>query len=210
MKKNIVVALALITFGFANAQNVKFGVKGGFNLSSLKGNIENETPKFGFQLGGLAEFKLTDKFYIQPELLFSTQGGKYQQSGVDYLYKQELNSSYLNIPIMAKYYIIDKLSLEAGPQVGFLLSAKGKYEVRNGTEFLSGSGNAKDTYQKQNIGLNIGAGYDLTKNITAGMRYHFGMSNEIRYYPSITNVFEGERQIRMRNDVLSISVGYKF
>ncbi|RZJ55928.1 MAG: PorT family protein, partial [Flavobacterium sp.] len=36
--------------------------------------------------------------------------------------------SYLNVPIMAKYYVIEKLSLEAGPQIGFLLSAKNQVD----------------------------------------------------------------------------------
>lgn len=209
MKKNVLVAIAVIAFGFANAQNTKFGIKGGVQLSSLIGNIENETPKLGLQLGGFAEFRVAKGLFIQPEILYSTQGGKYEQSGINYLYKQELNSSYLNIPIMLKYYVVDKLSVEAGPQIGFLLTAKGQYQIINDGEFFYGSGTTKHIYQAQNIGLNIGAGYDFTKNISAGIRYHFGMSNEIRYYPAYID-FEDQKQIRMRNDVVSLSVGYKF
>lgn len=206
MKKIILTTISVLAFSFINAQNIKFGIKGGGHLSNLKGNIENETPKFGVQLGGFAEFKITNVFFIQPEILYSTQGGKYELSGVDYLYKQELNSSYLNIPIMAKYYVVDKLILEAGPQIGFLLTAKGKFETRDGADFLSGNGSAKDIYQKVNVGFNIGAGYDFTENISAGIRYHSGMANEIRYYTGILD----QRQIRLRNDVISISIGYKF
>lgn len=205
MKKIILTAIAIMAFGFVNAQ--KFGVKGGANLSTLIGNIENETPKFGFNLGGFVEFKIGNKFFIQPELLYSTQGGKYEQSSVDYLYKQEIKSSYLNVPVMFKYYVMEKLSVEAGPQVGFLLTAKGKYEIKNEVDFFSsGYRSVKDIYQPQNIGLNIGAGYDLTKNLSAGIRYQFGMSNEVRYYSSVGDL----KQIRMRDDVLSVSVGYKF
>jgi len=210
MKKVILAAIAVMAFGFANAQNTKFGIKGGIQLSSLIGNIENETPKLGLQLGGFAEFRIAKGLFIQPEILYSTQGGKYETSAVDYLYKQELNASYLIFPIMLKYYVVDKVNLEVGPQIGFLLEANGNYKTRNGAEiFYSGNGSTKDIYKTENIGLNIGAGYDFTKNISAGIRYHFGMSNEMRYYPA-HNDFEDQKQIRMRNDVVSLSVGYKF
>ncbi|MET3027604.1 porin family protein [Flavobacterium sp. UW10123] len=208
--KRIILALAIMTFCFLNAQNTKFGVKGGIQLSNLVGNVENETPKFGFQIGGFVEFKIAKRLFIQPEILYSTQGGKYERSSDDLVLKQELNSSYLNFPVMLKYYVIDKLSIEAGPQIGFLLDAKGKFEVRDGTEPLSyGSGSAKAVYKTENIGLNFGASYDFTKNIAAGIRYHSGMKNEIRYYPS-GNFFDDPEQIRLRNNVLSISIGYKF
>jgi len=196
-------------FGFANAQ--QFGVKGGLNVSTLMGNIENKTSKVGFQLGGFAEFKLAKGFFIQPEILYSTQGGKYEISGIDYLNKQELNTSYLIVPIMLKYYVVDKVSIEAGPQIGFLLEANGNYETRNGSEiFYSGNGRTKDVYMTENIGLNIGAGYDFTNKLTVGIRYAFGMANEVKYYTKLPNNVEDLKEIKISNDVLSFSVGYKF
>ena len=134
MKKIVLAAIAVMGFGFANAQDIKFGIKGGINLSTFTGDIEDASSKVGFQAGGFAELKLSDKFSIQPEVLYSLQGAKFKETGDSYSYKENINASYLNVPVLAKYYVIDKLSVEAGPQIGFLLSAKSKWESVEGGE----------------------------------------------------------------------------
>ncbi|MFC4479573.1 outer membrane beta-barrel protein [Flavobacterium chungangensis] len=99
---------------------------------------------------------------------------------------------------MTKYYVMDKLSLEAGPQIGLLLSTKGRYEGRSFEYSFSGNGNLGDLSEVVDFGINIGAGYDFTKHISAGARYNFGL----------TNVFHGINTVHYR--VLSLSAGYKF
>lgn len=190
MKKIILSALAVFVFGFTNAQEVKFGLKGGLNVANITGDIEDNSSKVGFHVGGFAEIKVSEKFSVQPELLFSTQGTKFDFEGTNV----NFNLSYLNIPIMAKYYVFDKFSLEAGPQIGFLMSAK-----------LAGDGDKldlKDEYKSTDFGVNFGVGYDFTENISAGLRYNFGLSN-------IAKPIDGE-DFKENNSVLSLSVGYKF
>ena len=58
----------------------------------------------------MAEIPIANRFSFQPELLYSGQGSS-------------VNLNYLNIPLMAKYNLTKEFSLEAGPQIGFLLSA---------------------------------------------------------------------------------------
>ena len=36
--------------------------------------------KVGFQIGGLVEIGVSEKFSVQPELVFSTQGAKFEES----------------------------------------------------------------------------------------------------------------------------------
>ncbi|TDX09484.1 porin family protein [Flavobacterium sp. S87F.05.LMB.W.Kidney.N] len=200
MKKVILAAIAVMAFGFANAQDVKFGLKGGINLSSFSGDIEDASSKVGFQVGGFAEFKLTDKFSIQPELLYSTQGAKFEESEVNYFYKEKINTNYLNVPVMAKYYVASKFSVEAGPQIGFLLSAKDKWEEMYYGEKNSGTDDAKDDIKSVSFGLNVGAGYDFTENVSVGVRYNFGLSN----------ISDFDSDAKIHNNVVSLSVGYKF
>ena len=200
MKKVILTAITVMSFAFANAQDVKFGLKGGINLSNFTGDIEDASSKVGFQVGGFAEFKLSDKFAIQPELLYSTQGAKYKESEVNYLYKETINLGYLNVPVMAKYYVIDKLSIEAGPQIGFLLSAKDKWEETYLGEKYSGKESIKDSFKSVDFSLNVGAGYDFTENVSAGIRYNFGVSN----------ISDFGDNGKIHNNVISLSVGYKF
>ena len=76
-KKVLLTAVAIFAFGFANAQEVKFGVKAGLNMSTVQGGYYSGAVKPGFHIGGLAEIKLNDKFAIQPELLYSLKGSDY-------------------------------------------------------------------------------------------------------------------------------------
>ncbi|MET0759396.1 MAG: porin family protein [Flavobacterium sp.] len=209
MKKVILSVAALFAFGFVSAQDVKFGIKGGVNFATLTGDVEDTSMKVGFNVGGLVEIKVSEKFSVQPELLFSTQGAKEEYSetsGADsYKVENNLNLGYLNIPIMAKYYVIDKFSLEAGPQFGFLMSAKSDYTetqtVGGVTSTFSEEVDVKDEMNSVDFGINFGAGYDFTENISAGVRYNLGLSD-------ISD--EQEDNFEVQNSVISVSIGYKF
>jgi hypothetical protein len=181
MKKIILAAVAVMAFGIANAQEVKFGAKAALNVATLTGDVNDASSLIGFQVGGFAEIKISDKFAVQPELMYSAQGASFDGGDV------KLN--YLNIPVMAKFYVADAFSLEAGPQIGFLLSAK------------SDGVDIKDSLSSTDFGLNLGAGYDFTENLSAGLRYNFGLSNISDYEDDNSSV---------KNGVLSVSLGYKF
>ncbi|PIF59119.1 porin family protein [Flavobacterium sp. 2] len=193
MKRIILAAIAVMTFGFANAQQTRFGVKGGLNISTVVGGDVNDTKSLiGFHVGGFAEIHVVEKFFIQPELSYSAQGTKVDGplgSDVD------LKLNYLNIPVLAKYYFVEnKFSVEAGPQLGILLSAKG-----NGTD-------VKDLTRSTDFGFNLGAGYNFTENLSVGIRYTIGLSplsdkdidNTEDYYDSA------------KNSNLALSLAYKF
>lgn len=193
MKKIILSAIAVMAFAFTNAQETRFGVKGGLNLSNIVGGeVENNKTLVGFHVGGLAEIHIVEKFFIQPELLFSAQGAKFDGPfGTD----ADVKLNYLNIPVVAKYYIVDKkFNVEAGPQLGVLLSAKAEGE------------DIKDFTRSVDFGFNIGAGYSFTDNLSVGLRYTIGLSplsdedidNSDDYYDSA------------KNSNLQLSLSYKF
>lgn len=200
MKKIMLTAVAVMAFAFSNAQGTKFGVKAGLNLTNLTGDLEDASSLVGFQVGGFAEFKLTEKFAIQPELLFSTQGAKNKFTDFDdstYEYDTKLN--YLNIPVLAKYYITEAFSVEAGPQIGVLLSAKEDGE------------DAKDYYKSVDFGFNVGAGYNFTENLSVGLRYTIGLSS-VYDTPDNIDGFEDFDfgDVSVKNSVFALAVGYKF
>lgn len=179
MKKIILSLVAIAAFGVANAQeDMKFGAKAGINMSNYTGDADSDS-KIGFQVGAFAEFKVSEKFAVQPEILFSNLGAKDSD--------ESLNANYIVIPVMAKYYVADGFSLEAGPQVGFLMSAK------------YGDVDVKDAYKSTDFGLNLGAGYDVAENINLGLRYSLGLSN----VSDIDGVDVGTSNI-------ALAVGYKF
>ncbi|MBS7232294.1 PorT family protein [Flavobacterium psychroterrae] len=206
MKKVILCMIAIIVFGFANAQETKFGLKGGGNISNFLGDVNGFKSRVGFNVGVFVEIKLLKNFSIQPEILYSQQGAKLKYAGNFYdgnnyqYYKTKLmyNLGYINVPIMFKYYAIEKLAIEAGPQIGFLVSANGKTKVNGLNTDIS----IKDFYKTIDFGLNLGAVYDFTKNISVGARYNLGLSNIIKT--------EAEESDKVHNGVFSLSLGYKF
>lgn len=208
MKKVLLTAAAVMTFGLMQAQEVKFGAKVGLNISNVSGDIEESKNKVGFQIGGFAEIKVTDKFSIQPEMLYSTQGTKADQTYADadgsfnIDLTQKLN--YLNIPVMAKYYVDKKFYVEAGPQIGFLLSAEQKAEASgvyfgqpvNETETVDN----KSSLNSTDFGVNIGLGYNFSDKVGANLRYTSGLSD----------VDKDAKDSEIYNSNIGISISYNF
>lgn len=195
MKRIILSIMACMIFGFVNAQSTRFGVKAGLNISNFTGYQEDVKSLTGFHVGGFAEIKVAKKFAIQPEFLFSTQGTIIE--GYDGDSNTTLKLNYLNIPVLAKYYITDAFSVEAGPQIGFLLSAKARGE------------DIHELYQSTDFGLNLGCGYNFTENISIGFRYTIGLTNvndvpdEYQDYPDLYGA-------SFKNSNFALSLAYKF
>jgi len=207
MKKIILSSLLVLAFGFTYAQKAEFGIKGGLNSSNFSGDTEGVDFKsrVGFNVGAFAAIKLSEKITLQPEILFSTQGAKAENvtadvNGVNYTADIEFNLSYINVPVMFKYYVADKFNLEAGPQIGFLTSAETSTKVDGFNQTVDQD--AKDYFESVDFGFNLGAGYDFTNKISAGIRYNIGLSNVWKTQPGDNS--------ESQNSVLSLSVGYKF
>lgn len=189
MKKIILSTVAILTFGFVNAQSNKdmyFGIKGGLNISSITNvNEVDASALVGFHIGLFGEFMISDKFALQPEILYSTQGAQLD----DGVIKEDLKLDYINIPLMAKYYVTDSFSLELGPQIGFLVAADADGE------------DVKDLFETTDFGLNFGAGYNVTENIVLGIRYNLGLTKLQK------DLFPGDSE--SKNSVFSFSFGYR-
>ena len=177
MKKIFLTAALIVGVAVsANAQNVDFGVKAGANFSNLEfestGISVTPDGRTGFYVGGIADISVSEKFSVQPEDVYSSEGA--EDASVD----------FINVPIMAKYYVASGLSLQAVPQIGFLVDAEG------GTDGLKST----------NFGLNAGLGYDLKDmGLYFDARYNFGLSD-------ISDV-DG---IEVNTKGFQIGVGYKF
>ncbi|MFH6958652.1 porin family protein [Flavobacterium aquidurense] len=192
MKRIILAAIAVMAFGFTNAQETRFGVKGGLNITSFAGgNYYDSKSLVGFQVGGFAEIKIIERLSIQPEVLFSTQGAKLDRGSLGDL-DRKLN--YINVPVLAKFYITKQFTAEAGPQIGFLVSAK------------SNGNDVKDAYKSIDTGFNFGLGYNFTENVSVGIRYTVGLANIGDYEVDNTEEYLDSP----KNSVLALTLAYKF
>ncbi|WP_406844393.1 porin family protein [Flavobacterium soyae] len=192
MRKIILSAIAIFAFGFTNAQQTRFGVKGGLNITSFSGDNDSNAL-IGFQVGGFAEIKVIERLSIQPELLFSTQGASFDAIGNNNDIDYKLN--YINVPVLAKFYVTKQFTVEGGPQIGFLVSAK-----RDGNDI-------KDAYKSTDLGFNFGAGYNFTDNFSVGIRYTVGLSGVVDGgdYDDIYDYYDSAK-----NSVLALTAAYKF
>ena len=91
---------------------------------------------------------------------------------------------------MAKYKVADSFSIEAGPQIGFLMSA----------EIMSID--VKSLCNSTDFGFNLGAGYDLNETMSLGLRYTMGLTNVEKDVAGIAS--------DSKNSNIQLSFGYKF
>ncbi len=163
MKKLILAAIiALGTNAAIQAQSVRFGIKGGANFANQNGDtppaFESKESITSYHAGLVAEVKLIDKFAIQPELLYSTQGATYKNAVEEF--KNELG--YLSIPVVAKIGLSNSLNLELGPQASFLLSERKNVDLEDSKTF--------------EFGVVGGLGLNITKNLFVQARYGLGLT----------------------------------
>ncbi|MDQ0107270.1 porin family protein [Chitinophaga terrae (ex Kim and Jung 2007)] len=205
----------------ANAQQIDLGARGGISIPNLSAGGKESNPlnegyksRLGPEFGIFGEYHFSKLFSIQAQVNFSGQGGKKEglqampadprmasqlPPGTLYTYanfKSEAKFNYLMVPILAKFgWNLGKspfrLYVDAGPFVGFLLSAK---QVVTGTSpvYLDPQGQTqilpatpldadvdiKNQLNKVNVGIsgNVGVAYQFGRSsifIEGGGNYGF-------------------------------------
>lgn len=206
--------MTIFAIGTVNAQTAKFAVKAGGNIAWLNGDGELSKPVPGFHAGAFAELKVTEKFYVQPEILLSLQGGK---GGIDERegftrinQKMRIALGYVNVPVLAKYYVTNKLSIEGGPQLGINVFARQKFQYddnSSGTRIQAGfNRSVKEAVNGFDFGLAIGTGYNLNGHLLLQARYVFGMTTVHKEVNDNAGKFSPD----IRNGVGQVSFGYRF
>lgn len=161
MKKVLLTAAALFAFGFANAQDTKFGAKAGLDIVSFSGN-GSSTSLTGFFVGGFAEFGIADKMMLQPGLNYHSASktetinlGPFGSSEI------KVEANFISVPVMLKYEVAESFNLMGGPAL--------YYNVTSGV-----------TTDKTRFNLELGASYDFTDNLFVEPRYSIGLNGEAK------------------------------
>jgi hypothetical protein len=187
MKKLLLIFVVVwIGFPALQAQEFNFGAKAGVNFADITGDNADGDVRTSFHLGLVAEIPFAEKFYFGPEVLYSSQGTK---DGDDHL-----KLDYIQIPLMARYYVSEGFNFELGPQLGFLVKADA--ELDGETE------DVKDLFKDFEYGINFGLGYKLTNGLFFQGRYNLGLAN--------INDFEEFDDSKIHNSVIQFSVGFMF
>lgn len=218
MKKLFFIASLIIASVSVNAQSkVKPGTwsiqpKAGVTIASITnmdydtkisgavGKAEYQTY-VGATIGGEVEYQIDNRFSVAAGVGYIMQGKQYD----DYEYlgvkekDQKYELGYINVPVVANYYLFKGFAVKAGVQFAFLTNAKAKGTVISGNVETTGSVDIKDACNKFDFSIPVGVSYEFDNHIVIDARYNIG----------ITNVNK-EGNVNCKNSVFLATVGYKF
>jgi len=204
MKSKLLLCCLILLSTQAFSQEPNFGIKAGVNYSDVFGDLtEGINAKPSIEAGFFAEFPLRGKFSFHPELLYSSRRTSTfftdyptNSAGATGEGDLKLNQHNIIIPLITKYNFNEKVSLELGPQLGFLVSTSAKFnEIKNSF--------SEDV--KFDIGPTLGIGYDPNENLKLQLRYFIGLSDFFR--ESASEEINGIKNNQF-NSVISLSAGF--
>ena len=202
--KSLLILCMLFAFTGLQAQ-VKFGPKVGMNLSTMtiKSSGISFDPKMlvGFHAGVVSEIGLTDNLKLQPGILYSSKGSKYELTLFEESFDFSLAPAFIEVPVNLLYSFgpgDTKFNVFAGPY--FAYGIGGKFKSDGESEDIIFGTSEDDDMKPLDIGVNFGVGVNI-KGFLISAQYGLGLAN-------LTTEDTGDTE--MKNKVIGISVGYLF
>lgn len=189
MKRILLIACLFCTTSLM-AQNFAVGVKAGVNVTNFTGGdfgTASKSALIGYHVGGYMNFKL-GKVSLQPELLLSSAGAKFDASGNT----NNIKLTYVSIPVMLKYRTTSGIYFEGGPQVSFKTS-----------ESL-GQVTISDFAKSLDLAAGLGIGYETKSGFGFGARAMFGISKVGDFDPNSVTIDPD-----FKNMVIQAGLSYK-
>lgn len=191
MKTKLVnLSVALLISQLMMAQ-FHIGVKAGANITKVDGQSFKQQFEYGYNLGGFAEIRLSDKFSFNPEVLFN-QYSSTLDSNYKSIYENVIASdqskvklNYLTIPLLLDYKFLGPVHLQAGPQFGILMN-QDKNFLQNG----------EDAFKNGDFSMAFGAQVKLAQLRITG-----------RYLIGLNNINDIDNQDKWKNQVIQLSLG---
>lgn len=206
-------ALALLSVG-AQAQ-VKFGVKGGLNVTnmSLSKEVLDASNRAGFYIGPTVKFSLpVTGLGLDLSLLYDQRSAKLSvtsadsPSGADREVKEDLKTQQLVVPLNVRYTLglgeTAGLLLYAGPQIGFNVSDKEKDLFANAATW---------SLKSTTFSINVGAGVMLLNHLQASVNYSIacGSTGEVNYR-TVADAVRNAARDKAHAHAWQIGVAYYF
>ena len=163
-----------------------YGVKGGISFNHFLGDFPIDiTPKLytGFTAGVFGNYKFNDKFSIQPEILYSRKGSKFESFKYTYEFinvelEMYIKTDWIEIPILGMYHVDDKFTLFGGPYIGFYLNGTVVAEPSIsilGYEFEYDI--EADNLRLPDYGIVLGGLYKISENVAVQGRWEYGIQD---------------------------------
>lgn len=201
MKRLIIFAAMLATTVAAMAQpeegNFTIQPKFGINVATLS---DADKSIVDITFGLEAEYMFSDWFGLSVGAVLSNQGAKYNETAT--VPKYEVDLDYVQVPVLANFYVLPGLAIKAGVQPGFKMRAK--YKNENGTVDLDRLYGLYNHVMDENlkvssfdISIPVGISYEF-KNIVLDARYNWGLNKVLNQGDAFYNRW------------FMVTLGYKF
>ncbi|MFT3992787.1 MAG: porin family protein [Dysgonomonas sp.] len=217
LKMSLVILAAILAINVQAQDNpLSFGVKGGFNISRLGGDIDNSKFKVALQAGLVIEYELSTNLYGLSGIEISSKGAKVDAAdGVD------LNFSplYIQLPFHAGYRFDlpkgMKGFVHAGPYIA--VGVSGSYKQTIDTDLMKQKSDddffGAYQFRRFDFGAGIGVGVELNKTIFT-LGYDQGIVNIANAKGGKLVFDEGfsisKENPTVRTQNIYLTVGYRF
>jgi hypothetical protein len=161
----VAIGLGLITPSFIMAQDFKYGIQSGLVLTNIysKSKPKNDVfdnwynPMLSYCINGYVGYKGKSFFGISAEPGFIQKGGivNYNQDTKDD--DERLNYNYIQLPVLADFYLIKRLKISLGSEFSFLTNP--------------------DNIEKFEMSGLLGLSFDLNNKLDLGLRYSRGFTS---------------------------------
>jgi hypothetical protein len=218
--KLFLVTAGMLSVATIHAQ-VKYGVRAGVNQASWQGdavkslnNIVSVTNGFldtksrtGFFVGGYVNLPITKGFSIEPGLQYSQKGyrlmGDLEVEALDFLGANagvQVQSHYIDLPVLARVEVAKGLSFYAGPQLSYLVKNNLRVEAGVlGISLLRSNLDITDQFRRLDVGIAAGATYKLANGFHFQVGYDYGLSR-----------VDANGSFRSFNRVIKAGIGFEF
>jgi hypothetical protein len=221
MKSRLLIAtMSMLVFTSATAQ-IKYGVRAGVNMANWQGDavkslnsIVNVTDGYvstkgrtGFHAGGYVSIPLGKRFSIEPGLQYSQKGyainGNLDIPALEFIGANagaQVQSHYVDVPLLVRAEVAKGLSLYAGPQLSYLVKNNLRIDAGVlGISLLRRNLDITDQFKRIDAGIAAGARYQFASGFHVQAGYDYGLSR-----------VDANNNFKSFNRVVKIGVGVEF
>jgi hypothetical protein len=222
MKKQfLLLFLTVITVAGWAQNKAAFGVRAGLSSAGMRGDAVNNLDNLlnftngmvtthnrtGFFAGGFASIPLSNAISVEPALYYSQKGyelrGELGIKGTEFLgarAKAQLQSDYIDMPVILKANLGGGFQVFAGPQVSYLMSSNLKTSAGIlGFNLLNNTTDATSQFNRWDMGLTAGLGYQFKNGMNLMAAYDYGLSK-----------VDANKNVNGYNNAFKVGIGISF
>jgi hypothetical protein len=199
MKKMILATIALVSLTTISNAQFRVGVKAGGNISKQRVNVSSGNSVFSndnyksYHAGLITEVKLANRFYVQPQLLYTRKGSTLLSStgAAD----AKLRIHYLEMPVNLVYKVPVSFGyLFGGAGAAFSYGISGKQTQASHSSSIF---DRNQSWRREDVSLSFTAGVEMDNGLFVSINSQKGLL-DVNNAPGIS----------VKNSAVSVSLGY--